>query len=154
MSKEVGRPTKYSPEVVVKLEAAFNNGYNVTEACQYAGIHKDTYYRWIEDIDGFSDQMEIARAMPNRKAKEVLAGAIQGGDTNAAKYWLDRRDPDFKQKGELDVNHGLQDTQEKLREFFDDKSDVEGSNDVGAESITEPTAGADSEVPPVTPDIS
>lgn len=162
MSKEItevpsdkgGRPTKYTPAVIGKLEIALNNGYNIVEACQYANIHPDTYYDWLKTYPEFSDKMEIAKAMPNRKAKEVIAQAINAGDTNAAKYWLDRRDPEFKQKGELDVNHGLQDTQEKLREFFDDKSDVEGSNDIGTESIAEPTAGADSEVPPVTPDIS
>lgn len=153
-SDKGGRPTKYTPAVIGKLEIAFNNGYNIVEACQYASIHPDTYYDWLKTYPEFSDKMEIAKAMPNRKAKEILAQAINAGDTGSAKYWLDRRDPDFKQKGELDVNHGLQETQEKLRKFFDDKSDVDGVDEISAEPITETTGQADSETPPITPDIS
>lgn len=153
VSNDVGRPTKYTPGIIGKLEVAFNNGYNIVEACQYAGIHPDTYYEWLKNQDGFSDKMDLAKAMPNRKAKEILVGAMNSGDTNAAKYWLDRRDPDFKQKGELDVNHGLQETQEKLREFFDDTND-NGSNEVGAEPAGEIEPGDQSETQANTPDIS
>lgn len=152
-SDKGGRPTKYTPAVIGKLEAAFNNGYNIVEACQYSGIHPDTYYEWLKTYPEFTDKMEMAKAMPNRKAKEILVGAMNAGDTGAAKYWLDRRDPDFKQKGELDLNHGLQETQEKLREFFDDTNDG-GGNEIGAESAGETSSGSDSEAQTSTPDIS
>ena len=45
--KKVGRPSKKDDErfdAVRKLLAAFWRGCNVTEACIYAGISRETYY--------------------------------------------------------------------------------------------------------------
>lgn len=119
MSNDVGRPTIYDPEVVRKLEAAFNNGYNITEACQYAEIARDTYYQWLEHQEGFSDKMDNAQRAPNKKAKEVVLNAINTGDSNLAFRYLQARDPDFKPKLEGDFDHRLADTRTKIKDFLD-----------------------------------
>ena len=46
-TKQVGRPTKFDEVIVGKLEAAFNNAFNIVEACQYAEIDRTTYYDWL-----------------------------------------------------------------------------------------------------------
>lgn len=148
MANDVGRPTDKTPEVVAKLTAAFHNGFNIQQACHYAGIHKVTYYRWLAADERFSYEMEAARGAPNAKAKEVVLGAVQAGDVNAAKFWLDRRDPEFKQKGEMDVNHGLQETRDKIKDFLDDRD-----NDLQNDSPPIEAGGSD-EVAGAPPDIS
>lgn len=99
MAKEVikqpsGRPTKYSPAVVVKLESAFASAFSIEQACLYAGVHRDTFYAWLEAKPGFSDRMVKARERPTMKAKEVVVESINAGDTTSAKWWLERRAPD------------------------------------------------------------
>ena len=52
--KTVGRPQKLTDEIVGKLIYAFQKDFNVTEACDYAGISRDTYYDWCKNKKGFS----------------------------------------------------------------------------------------------------
>lgn len=132
---EVGRPTKLTMAITRKLEEAFHNGFNVTEACQHAGIGQSTYYDWIDKNELFRTRMEDARSAINRRAKAVVVEAINAGDPQLAFRWLERRDPDFKPRAEVDQNHGLQQTREKLKEFMDERDD--SADDSGAESATE-----------------
>lgn len=60
-NKAVGRPQKVNYTVMSKLEDALNNGASVTEACQYAGISRDTFYRYFRTQKVFTDKMKLAR---------------------------------------------------------------------------------------------
>lgn len=154
---EGGAPTVYTPHVVGRLVAAFNNGFNIKEACQYAGIHRDTYYAWLETKPGFSDMMEESRTAVNRKAKQVIVDAIQAGDVSSGKWWLERRDPEFKAKGEMDVGPKIHtETRDKIREFLDDDTDFDqaGADVASAESGAGNAATGTGEVAQTTPDIS
>lgn len=86
-----GRPSKMTPQVVTKLVAAFNMGYNDTEAALYAGISRKTYYDWLCEYPDFRNKINRAKAEPNIKAKEVVVNAVNSGDVNAAKWWLERK---------------------------------------------------------------
>lgn len=59
--KTIGRPAKVNYTVMNKLEDALENGANVTEACQYAGISRDTFYRHFRNEKVFADKMKAAR---------------------------------------------------------------------------------------------
>lgn len=115
----VGRPTDMTPEVVTKLLAAFNNLYNITEACAYADISRTTYYRWLEADDKFSYKMSQAQSAPTRKAKEVVMDGVKAGDTSLALRLLMLRDPDFKPKVEGGANPEVNETRENLRKAID-----------------------------------
>ncbi len=86
-----GRPTKLKPEVVTKLLAAFNMGYNVTEAALYAGISRKTYYVWLCENPDFRNKINRAKIEPNIKAKAVVINAINSGDLRASQWWLERK---------------------------------------------------------------
>jgi hypothetical protein len=58
MLSVLGRPTVITPAVVSKLTEAFKLDVTVEEACLYAGISKDTYYRKLKEDEEFSDEME------------------------------------------------------------------------------------------------
>lgn len=131
-----GRPSKYTPATVSLLLVAFNNGYNVEEACAYAGIAKQTYYDWEKHKTGFLDAMTRAKQMPNRKAKENILGAMAEGDVNASKWWLERRDPEFKSKTELSPSPELSETRNKIREFLDEPDDPR--EDDGSAQLAQP----------------
>lgn len=86
-----GRPSKFTPEVVTKLLAAFNLGYNDTEAALYAGISRKTFYDYINERPDFRNKINRAKIAPIIKAKEVVVNALNSGDVNAAKWWLERK---------------------------------------------------------------
>lgn len=145
--------TKHPEETVQKLEAAFHNGYNITEACQWAEISRETFYNWLEDDDAFSYRMSVAQGAVNRKAKEIVVAGIKAGDAGLALRYLTLRDPDFKPKASLDIDPELEKTREKIKEFLDEPND--GSyNAVSTEPAT--TDGSTSTVEMAQPptDIS
>lgn len=97
-----GRPTKKDAETVNKLIAGFNNGFNDSEACSYSGISRETFYKWLKNDKKFSDVITHAQEYPNKKAKEVVLDGINAGNSSDAKWWLERKDKEFKAKGELE----------------------------------------------------
>lgn len=100
----MGRPTKMTEDVIGKLEKGFAYGFNVSEACDYAGINRDTYYEWLNKKQEFSDRMARAQTDLQRKAKINLAGVINSGDIEQSKYYLERKCKDeFSAKQSLDL---------------------------------------------------
>lgn len=92
--KSVGRPSKKDDDgfgPVSKLLAAFWRGANITEACNYADISRETYYQWCREMPELSDTFAKARTMVSERAKAIVVDAIDKGDINAAKWWLERR---------------------------------------------------------------
>lgn len=145
--------TKHPEDVVQLLEAAFNNAFNITEACQYAGISRETYYTWLADDDIFSTRMSIAQAAPNKKAKEIVMTAISKGDPQLALRYLTLRDPDFKPKAEVTNTPELVETRRKIREFLNDTNDG-AYDDTSSQSSTATGEEVRGEVAGAPTDIS
>jgi hypothetical protein len=60
IKKSIGRPAKFNYKVITRLEDALRNGATVSEACDYAGISRDTYYRYLKSEDVFAKRMKVA----------------------------------------------------------------------------------------------
>lgn len=146
------RLTKHDETIVQLLEAALNNAFNITEACQYAGISRETYYNWLGDDDIFSYRMSVAQSAPHRKAKQNVITAISQGDPNISLRFLTLRDPDFKPKAEVTNTPELDETRKKLKDFFDDKSD--DNDDAGSEPPATDASETRGEVAEAPTDIS
>jgi len=122
----MGRPTKFTDEIVGKLEYAFSKGFNITEACNYAEINRDTYYEYLKKNKGFSDKMERAQTALQRRAKINLAERIEGGDIDESKYYLERKCKDefsskqeIQHSGNMNINNPMSGlTTEELRKLI------------------------------------
>jgi AcrR family transcriptional regulator len=57
----IGRPNKVNYTVMSKLEDALRYGASVSEACAYAGISRDTFYRHFRNEKVFSQKIKTAR---------------------------------------------------------------------------------------------
>ena len=108
--KRVGRPSKKEPEAVTKLIAAFYRGYSITEACYYACISRETYYRWVKEDLTLRDRFEVAQSAVNGVAKEIVVDAIFNKDINAAKWWLEHRNKNEFGPNALDTYEELSET--------------------------------------------
>ena len=82
-------------EVVRKLIEAAKLDVSVEEACLYAGISKDTYYRKLKEDDEFSDEMERARMYATMTARLCVVKAIATDSHLAFKYLERKRQEEF-----------------------------------------------------------
>ena len=148
------RLTKHDENIVLLLETAFHNGYNITEACQQAGISRTTFYEWLADDDVFSYRMSVAQTALGRKAKTNLMQAIDQGDPSISLRYLMLRDPDFKPRGDIDIHQEtFLTTEAKLKEFLDDTDDG-AYNDQRGQSADTSTSESRGEVADSPTDIS
>jgi Flp pilus assembly protein TadD len=136
----MARPTVMTPEVIDKLRQAFLIGATNAEAAHYAGIGARTLYDHIEADTEFSQQIEAWRGEPILRAKMTVARALDD-DKKVAQWYLERKAADFRPKQEI-VDHGLDETRSKLKEFFDDRDD-----DTPDEPATPDDASAESNAP-------
>ena len=84
-----GRPTKITPEVVGKLEAAFRIGCSDAEACFFAEISRDTLYEYQKKNPAFSGRKMELKSAPMLGARKVIAKAIKDGDLKTAKWYFE-----------------------------------------------------------------
>ncbi|HSH56149.1 MAG TPA: hypothetical protein VK983_05000 [Candidatus Limnocylindrales bacterium] len=65
VQKSVGRPTKVNYKIIFKLADAIQHNSNITNACRYAGISRDTYYRHLRN-EVFAEKMVTAKDNQNK----------------------------------------------------------------------------------------
>lgn len=104
-NNKVGRPTVFDEEVVALLVASLQNGLNITQSCLQAGISRDAYYDRVNKDTDFSDKMSIAQEYGSMKARQNLLEAISNKDKEVSKWYLERKDPEFKPKQETTVDY-------------------------------------------------
>lgn len=59
--KAIGRPNKVNYTVMSKLEDSLRSGASISEACEYAGISRDTFYRHFRNEKIFANKVNAAR---------------------------------------------------------------------------------------------
>ena len=107
MGEKVGRPTVMTEETIQKLEYAFMRGLTDLEACLYANISKSTLYNYCEENPEFMDRKEELKHHPTAKARLNVTEAIENGNEDLSKWWLERKAKDefsTKQEVKADVD--------------------------------------------------
>ena len=97
----VGRPTVMTPEVIETIEKELKNGATLAQASFLAGISLKTIYNYFETNPSFKDRSILLQGMVAYRARVNIKNKIEGGDIDTSKYWLDRKDKDFKPKSDL-----------------------------------------------------
>lgn len=88
-------------EKVKEIEGYFANGATDLEACFLADISKQTLYNYQEKNPDFVDRKEALKNMPKYKAKVNIVKEIDKGDKDTSKWYLERKDKDFKNKTDI-----------------------------------------------------
>ena len=87
-----------------KLEFAFAGGASDTMACIIADIAPATLYNYQNDNPGFVERKKELKEMTRYQARANVSRAVSKGDPDMTKYFLDRRDKDFKPKQDHTTN--------------------------------------------------
>lgn len=64
--KAIGRPPKVNYRIMIKLADAIQHNANLTDACRYAGISRDTFYRYLNSEEVFAEKMAVAKDNQNK----------------------------------------------------------------------------------------
>ena len=92
-------------EVVGKLEYGFMKGLNDAECCLYANISRQALYDYCRKHPEFSDRKEVLKRQPSVKAKMNITEAIESGDVDLSKWYLERRNSDeFSRKQQIEAD--------------------------------------------------
>lgn len=97
-----GRPSKISPEIQARVVQAIQAGNYLEVAAAYAGLSKDTLYRWMKagarsssgPYREFSDAIQKALADAEVRDVALIAKAAADGEWTAAAWRLERKFPD------------------------------------------------------------
>lgn len=72
--KAIGRPLKVDYKIIIKLADAIQHNANITDACRYAGISRDTFYRHLNNEEVFAEKMVTAKKNQNKLIMSFLTG--------------------------------------------------------------------------------
>jgi len=103
MADKVGRPTVMTETMIGKLEMLFAKGLTDREACLIADISPSTLYDYCNENPEFAERKEALKQHPTAKARLNLTEAIEKGDADLSKWWLERKAKDeFSTKQTID----------------------------------------------------
>ena len=111
--------------IVAKLEQAFAYDCTVLEACAYANISKDTFYRYLKAHPEFSDRIEQLREMPVLQARQTVVTALKNDSDLALKYLERKKRKEFATRTEKEIKEVSE---------FDDMSDEDLDKIINATS--------------------
>lgn len=94
MGRKRGRPKKINKLILQKLEAGFLYGFSDEEACMYAEIGTSTLYDYCKAHPEFSERKEQLKQRPKMRAKINVVKAMDGGDLDTSKWYLERKAKD------------------------------------------------------------
>ena len=100
---KVGRPTVMTEAVLGKLELLFAKGLSDREACLIVDINPTTLYDYCNTHPDFKERKELLKEKPKTTAKLNIAEAIENGDIENSKWYLERKAKDeFSTKQTID----------------------------------------------------
>lgn len=86
-------------------------GLSIPQACANAKVSYDTVMEKkndkTEETLEFREGLEVARNYANVKARQVIVTKIAEGDDYNARWWLQKRDPDFVEKQKVEHEGGV-----------------------------------------------
>ena len=116
MAKEVGRPSERTEEVNRKIEDAAALGASIEEIAMYAGIHRATLYRWMQDDEELKDRIQELQERPILKARQTIIKSLE--NPHDAQWYLERkRKSEFAQRVEQTGDKGKDLVPESLAEI-------------------------------------
>ena len=128
---EKGRPTVMTEEVIEKIEEELKNGATLAQASFLAGISLKTIYNYFGNNPDFKDRCDLLQGLVAYRARVNLKNKIESGDIDSSKYWLDRKDKEFKAK--TDITTDNESLNPLLVKFIEDGE--QNTNDVNPNGV-------------------
>lgn len=91
----------------------------VTIACQKIGIHRSTYYDWLEKDEEFKKEVERIKAQQMGWVEDKLLQAIKNNNITAINFYLRCKHPEYKPRTEFSFDkESIDKTLDKIEEIL------------------------------------
>ena len=107
---------KLDENTVNKLKEAFSIGADVSAACYYAEISRQTYYNWEKDNPKLKEEFDRLKERPILKAYQTVAKTLGDSYQNAMDYLKRKRKIEFGDNSQVDVNFNV-----NIKDYGDNK---------------------------------
>lgn len=105
-TREIGRPTLMTKDVIDKLEYVYSLDGTDREACLHAGISPDCLYKYQREHPDFIQRKEALKEAVILKARNAIVSKIEEG-TETAKWYLSRKKKEeFSERSEITGANG------------------------------------------------
>lgn len=84
-----GRPSKFTPDTIKKLDEAFAMGCSDVEACLYADVSTVALWNYERRHRGFLKHKEALKEKPVLKARKTVIDSLN--DPKTAQWYLERK---------------------------------------------------------------
>ena len=101
-----GRPgpaPRITEEVLQRFEQGLCWGWNVEDSCKYAGISESSLYTLQRQRPELRSRFALLRKRKEMRARRNISLALEEGDINTSKWFLERRSADFGPKARVDM---------------------------------------------------
>lgn len=92
-------------------------GFSDNMACVYAGVSRTAFYRFLANNEPLRDRFKALKRHVRLQARFNIAKAIEAGDLEVSRWYLERRDPLFSKKVEVETAEASIDEVEVLRQL-------------------------------------
>lgn len=117
-TKWIWRPGKITDEILHKLKVCFAVGMTDPQACYFCEIAERTLYNYQNKNPKFVQEKEILKTSISLQAKFNIWRTIKVEEAKAYWWtsnswkWLEKKDPEFKEKLQIDWNMTTQMSEE------------------------------------------
>jgi hypothetical protein len=101
--KQVGRPTKFTDDVVRKIEEVAALDGSVEEMAYYADLNPDTIYHWLKTKPEFSERIRKLRQKPILAARQTAVKGATKNYSNAIDYLKRKKKTEFGDHSSVEV---------------------------------------------------
>lgn len=101
-----GRPTKFTPETIQKLEEAFAWGCTDIEACLHADISKSALYYYQDEHPEFLERKEALKNKPYLLARKSIVDRMPRDPDLSLKYLERKKKDEFSLRSEVTGKDG------------------------------------------------
>lgn len=108
-AKQQGKPydKKQREEIIKSLKPFLKLEYDLKKACNLAGAPYATVHNWVKKDNALLIKIQSWQNTVITKSRKNLSKAINKGDTELSKWWLERRDKDnFSSRKEVSGANG------------------------------------------------
>ena len=91
----MARPTKFTDDVIRKIEEVAALDGTVEEMAYYADLNADTIYSWLKEKPEFSERINKLRQRPVLKARQTVNKRMEESYVNAMDYLKRKKKLEF-----------------------------------------------------------
>lgn len=93
----------------------------ISDVCEKTGVGRSTFYEWKKEDEDFAEALAKAEMERNDEVEDYLFRLIRKGDGPTIRFYLERKNPAYKQKVVNEVYTGERTLEDLLDEHADAK---------------------------------